>query len=764
MTSLSAAGVKDAPRPTWVLALSANHYDRRRALTDPERAAVGELAGQRTRWPTECSVAVARLTDPIDDVLRVVTPQAAWWGRGPVRRALVAGMNAHRSAFWAWDRERWLRVLRDTDPQIRQLVLAVAYLVCEQRDLHLELRGFKARKFAGRVFGTGPVDAAIGRVQAHLDGLGHRTVLGRPMLTHALMDVMLLAGSPLLEDLASRADLFVWLRSREHNNARRHGVEQLARTLVEMGMLSEPPFQPQPSREEWLARSQAGEIDVPAVWLEWTRRWFETSTLSRSSRTHTYYGLIKAGRWLHQKHPDRTDPGSWDRQLAAGWIAAVDRLKVGELSKSLNANYMRARYGEPMSPRSKAQLIWSLRTFFRDLQEWEWIERRFDPRRAFALPPSIRALIGPDPRVISDEVWAKLMWAGLNLTTADLPRHGNPRGNGTPWYPVELVQAVAMLWLFAGLRVDEILRLPVGAVRRQPSEEGSTPTVCLLDVPTNKTGTAFTKPVDPTVGDAIEAWEKARPAQPKFEDRKTGELVDVLLAYRGARIGEKYVNQVLIPLLCRKAGVPREDVRGQITGHRARATIASQLYNAKDPMSLFELQAWLGHSSPHSTQHYARITPVTLTKAYQDAGYFARNVRAIEVLLDRDAIQTGAAGAGNPFEFYDLGHGYCSYSFFEQCPHRMACARCDFYIPKPSSQAQLLEAKHGLQRMLVQIPLTDEERAAVENDQGAVDRLLDRLTDTPTPAGSTPRDLNAADPGRVALDIEHRNGGADAAC
>ena len=78
------------------------------------------------------------------------------------------------------------------------------------------------------------------------------------------MDVMLLAGSPLLEDLAdARADLFVALRSRELNNARRHGVEQLARTLVEMGVLSALPFATQPSREEWLARSQAGEIDVP---------------------------------------------------------------------------------------------------------------------------------------------------------------------------------------------------------------------------------------------------------------------------------------------------------------------------------------------------------------------------------------------------------------------------------------------------------------------------------------------------------------------
>jgi hypothetical protein len=30
-----------------------------------------------------------------------------------------------------------------------------------------------------------------------------------------------------------------------------------------------------------------------------------------------------------------------------------------------------------------------------------------------------------------------------------------------------------------------------------------------------------------------------------------------------------------------------------------------------------------------------------------------------------------------------LGHGFCTYTFFEQCPHRMACARCDFYPRKP---------------------------------------------------------------------------------
>jgi hypothetical protein len=71
----------------------------------------------------------------------------------------------------------------------------------------------------------------------------------------------------------------------------------------------------------------------------------------------------------------------------------------------------------------------------------------------------------------------------------------------------------------------------------------------------------------------------------------------------------------------------------------------------------------------------------------------------------------------------------------------MACARCDFYTPKGSTKAQLLQAKGNLQRMLASIPLTDDERAAVEDGQIAVSQLLDRLADVPTPAGLTPRQI-----------------------
>ena len=73
----------------------------------------------------------------------------------------------------------------------------------------------------------------------------------------------------------------------------------------------------------------------------------------------------------------------------------------------------------------------------------------------------------------------------------------------------------------------------------------------------------------------------------------------------------------------------------------------------------------------------------------------------------------------------------------------MACARCDFYIPKSSTKAQLLEAKDNLQRMRATIPLTDDERAAVDDGHTAVTKLLDRLADIPTPAGPTPRELGS---------------------
>lgn len=475
---------------------------------------------------------------------------------------------------------------------------------------------------------------------------------------------------------------------------------------------------------------------APAEWVACVDRWYATSTLTPEVRREYRSILSMAGRWLSATQPGIASPADWTRETCAAWVAQVVRTGVGDFAQR-RVNLI-SRLGRRLSPQTMAGYTAVTRTFFRDCQEWGWCPRRFDPKTALATPRSVRAQLGPKPRVIADDAWAKILWAGLNLAADDLA------GAGIRAYPYELVRALALTWLFAGQRSDEIARLRVGCIRWQPASDGADPAaepVCLLDVPVHKTGTAFTKPVDPVMGRAIEMWEGVRPSQPPMADRKTGEMVDLLFACRGVPVANTYINTALIPLLCRKAGIERADVRGRITSHRARATIASQLYNAKEPMTLFELQAWLGHRSPETTQYYARITPNTLTRAYADAGYFARNVRTIEVLIDRGAVLDGSAATGQPWQHYDLGHGYCSYTFFEQCPHRMACARCDFYVPKLSSKAQLLEAKADVDRRLAVIPLTDCERAAMEQDQQALGKLLDGLTDMPTPAGPTPREI-----------------------
>jgi len=73
----------------------------------------------------------------------------------------------------------------------------------------------------------------------------------------------------------------------------------------------------------------------------------------------------------------------------------------------------------------------------------------------------------------------------------------------------------------------------------------------------------------------------------------------------------------------------------------------------------------------------------------------------------------------------------------------MACAKCDFYAPKDSGKAQLLEARANLQKMRTVIPLTEDEQAAVDDGSAALDRLLDRLADPPTPGGPTSRQIGA---------------------
>jgi len=682
---------------------------------------------------------LARLLAPIETTLKRF--QISGSHLFIVRRAILRGIHTTDTAYGAWDVATWMGVARSAG-RYRSNVLAVAHELGLVGAADVLAFGVEPTPFAWKLFGRDAVDRELQRVQAYLATVGYGSKAQKhPILSSALARLLLLAGEPRLEVIT------IDLVERVHQQAPpasdlRTVLFRLARVLHGMGFV--------PREIRYHPCQPALPQGVDPGWAEWCARWKATSTLAASTKRILYCGLVKAGRWLTLNHPEVRSPDDWTREVALEYVAAVG----GFVGYELTTPHARQghREGLPLSAGAKGHLLQALRVLFHDCQEWGWAKRHFDPDRALATPRTITSLISPRPRVIADDVWARLLWAGLHLEASDLTTVGGFGGVAprTLVYPLALVRALAITWLFAGLRRNEIARLRVGCVRwqrhdggpaaAQSPDEGAT---CLLDIPVHKTGESYTKPVDPLVGQAIGAWQAERPEQPLQVDPKTGEQVALLFCFRGQPITGLYLNRSVIPLLCRKGALPLYDARGRITTHRARATIATQLYNAKEPMTLFELQAWLGHRSPATTQHYARITPTTLSKAYADANYFARNVRAIEVLIDQDAIKSAATASGVPWRYYDLGHGLCSFEFFEQCPHRMACPRCDFYNPKESSRSQLLEAKSNLLRLLQEVPLTEEERATVDGDLAALDRLAARLAEEPTPSGQTPKELIA---------------------
>ena len=99
-----------------------------------------------------------------------------------------------------------------------------------------------------------------------------------------------------------------------------------------------------------------------------------------------------------------------------------------------------------------------------------------------------QALIGPNPRVIADDIWAKLLWAGLNLTQDDLTKTFSCSRH---FYPLKMVKALTIVWLFGGLRADEIRRLRIGCTRSHEDSSSDAGKMCDLAVPVNKTSSVY---------------------------------------------------------------------------------------------------------------------------------------------------------------------------------------------------------------------------------------------------------------------------------
>jgi len=720
---------------TWQWPIDLVQYDRNPLLSEAERNVLANWRGT-TGIRDNIRAALPRLCRPLEDVGALTSSQHRQQGLSRAQTMVLREVQRTQQPYWAWDQQAWLDLAcpPSTNLQSPSFIIAIAYLLCDFRLVHCVCSKFYLSFLARFVFGRELFDQECGRLHQALQKIGYGKLQLQRNFPSVVAAVMLENRSPYLESF----DGELLERTREKYTAQARSIGKISHGLAALGILHKP-LRMQ-NYVSWKEKSTEG---IASEWVDFCRRWRETSTLQPKTRESNYSFILRAGLWLSQNHPEITSPAHWTVETCADFLAALNRLKVGEWQLQSFDYTGRSNLGTPLSANSKRSVLYAMRRFFRDIQHWGWVRLKFNPYYHLATPNSILRLCGPNPRALDDNFWLKLVWASLNLEPNDKLSE--------IWYPLEMLRAISVVWTHAGLRQNEIIRLRVGCARAQndPIVDEATGTtisagtLCYLDVPAGKTFTAFTKPVSAIIRQFITEWEAIRPEQSFLIDPKTGERVRFLFQYRGKTIGHTTINDTIIPMLCAKAGLPVEDSRGKISSHRGRASAVTALASVPQGMSLIDLMQWSGHRNPKSTLYYIRTKPTQLAGAFAKADQMSH---LIEVLIDHTAVVSGAAAKGEPYRYYDLGSSYCSNPFWSTCPHRMACAGCDFNIPKDSTKGEALAAKAFLHRYLEEVPLTPDEQQIVKGDLEKLEFMLNKLKDIPALDGRTPRQIQGEAP------------------
>ncbi|ATI83626.1 integrase [Salmonella enterica subsp. enterica] len=684
-------------------------------LTDKERAAVS-VARRRTVFQ-EMTTPVPPLMQPLRDIaLQSGIP--ARIAKATIQAVLAETYNTN-SPCWKWPEDIWMRLFKQSCLSGPLLAAFAWHLGSVRKPLELE-RCRQPACYASAIFGRDFFHRELKRLTDVLVSLGYSLRHQEMFLSAVLGTLMLENGDPRLESF-TEDQLKRGQQYRTEGIAR--AVGKVSHGLAAMGILSRPLRMR--GYTGWREKRTEG---IASEWVQWCQRWRKTSVLRPRTRETNYSFILRIGLWLARDYPDIREPGDWTISTCASFIAALGRMNVDDLSlEPEEKRRVSARSGQPMMSNSRASFLYALRRFFVDYELWGWGKLHLSPYRHLSTPDTPAFSRSVNPRVIDDPVWLKLIWASLNLRPEDMLTEIH--------YPFAMHQAMAVIWTHAGLRQNEILRLTVGGVREQTDdivqEDGSiisAGTLCWLDVPSGKTSKAFVKPVASVVKTYVDLWLQVRPPeQAPLTDERTAERVNYLFQYRGKQAGSAILNNTIIPVLCARAGVPRDDSRGRITSHRGRASAVTALASVPQGMTLHELMEWSGHSCPRSTLHYIRIRPTRLAASFVKADKISH---MISVLIDHDCQSITESG---PALYYDLGELYCTNPFWSSCPHRMACIGCDFSLPKSSSRAQTLESKASIHRYLEEVPLTPDEKAIAEGDIDKLTAFIKKMSDQQLP-------------------------------
>jgi hypothetical protein len=336
--------------------------------------------------------------------------------------------------FWAWEHETWVRVLGTSQSDflnmhkpgnptdLRQYVIAAAYLLVSFRDFQA-LGGIETELLAYKIFGRERIKAALAPIlvvnaqwgyNRKDDDAAFRSVIAETLLLNASPDASALTLTHLAHVHALMAPI----------PRRRAMVYRLSRILAHLRFLENP--LPLTGGLPASTYKQERERGIAPAWVEWVDRWFETSPRPRKERLSMRLDLLRTGRWLAIHHPEVNTPTDFTHELAAELVAAVNQMRVGDFSCE-NLNVPLKDPGKSWSATRKHSFLGVLRRCFSEAIDWGWMERRFNPQRVFATPRYLKHQMRVTPRIIENDIWAKLLWTGLNLRAEDCPLRGHHR-------------------------------------------------------------------------------------------------------------------------------------------------------------------------------------------------------------------------------------------------------------------------------------------------------------------------------------------------
>src|SRR5512134_1187777 len=95
----------------WCWPVGRAHYDCNPQLTPQEWEALDtsmRRTGRGARWTRHAAAVLARLLEPLNDVLQLSRPCQAT--RHQTARVLLQEMHYRQTAFWAWTPDQWAEI------------------------------------------------------------------------------------------------------------------------------------------------------------------------------------------------------------------------------------------------------------------------------------------------------------------------------------------------------------------------------------------------------------------------------------------------------------------------------------------------------------------------------------------------------------------------------------------------------------------------------------------------------------------------------